>query len=94
MSAFLLMTIFPQLPCVLFLGFYQELLFPFDESCGAIMVILLVVELLIGYLTLHSLIARQTAQFYRLVQKRPGRADSGREDTGGGARVHAPHVID
>ncbi|GMI38723.1 hypothetical protein TrCOL_g8622 [Triparma columacea] len=69
MSAFLLMTIFPQLPCVLFLGFYQELLFPFDESCGAIMIILLVVELLMGYLTLHALIARQTAQFYRLCQE-------------------------
>jgi len=33
------------------------------------MVIILVVELLAGYMTLHSLIQRQTAQFYRLCQE-------------------------
>ena len=69
MSAFLLMTIFPQLPCVIFLGFYQELLFPFDLSTGVVMLTMLIVELLVGYMTLHTLIQRQTAQFYRLCQE-------------------------
>ncbi|GMH73082.1 hypothetical protein TrLO_g12048 [Triparma laevis f. longispina] len=69
MSAFLLMTIFPQLPCVLYLGFYQEFIYPFDESTGAVMLVILVVELFFGYLTLHTLIQRQTAQFYRLCQE-------------------------
>ena len=69
MSAFILMTIFPQLPCVLYLTFYQELIFPFDASTGLVMLIMLIIELFVGYATLHTLIQRQTAQFYRLCQE-------------------------
>ena len=69
MSAFLLMTIFPQLPCVIYMAFYQEVVFPFDSSAGALMFVMLWVELIAGYFTLHTLIARQTAQFYRLCQE-------------------------
>ena len=69
MSAFLLMTIFPQLPCVIYLAFYQEFIFPFDASTGLLMLIMLIIELGLGYATLHTLIQRQTAQFYRLCQE-------------------------
>jgi transmembrane protein 17 len=69
MSAFLLMTIFPQLPCVLYLAFFQEFIYPFDAGAGVVMFTLLLIELFAGYMTLHTLIARQTAQFYRLCQE-------------------------
>jgi transmembrane protein 17 len=69
MSAFLLMTIFPQLPTVIYLAFYQEYIFPFDEAAGALMFAMLIIELVVGYVTLHTLIQRQTAQFYRLCQE-------------------------
>ncbi len=69
MSAFLLTTIFPQLPCVVYLAYYQEFLMPFDLAVGSIMLGVIVVELGVGYVTLHGLIERQTSQFYRLCQE-------------------------
>lgn len=45
MSAFLLMTIFPQTPCVAFLTFFQEHIFPVDRAAGWIMLVFLVSHL-------------------------------------------------
>lgn len=42
MSAFLLMTIFPQMPCVAFLTLFQEHIFPVDRAAGWIMFVFLV----------------------------------------------------
>jgi len=69
MSAFLLITIFPQFPCVIYFAFYQEFLFPFDKSIGTFMFVLLWVKLLVGVFALQGLIRRQTAQFFRLCQE-------------------------
>ncbi|KAJ8604328.1 hypothetical protein CTAYLR_002491 [Chrysophaeum taylorii] len=68
-SAFLLLTIFPQLVAVSFFTFLQDPKFPFDSACGSIMLVFLVLELVIGKRTLDVLIARQTAQFFRLCQE-------------------------
>jgi transmembrane protein 17 len=69
MSAFLLITSFPQIPVAIYLSFFQEFLFPFDKSAGVLMIVVLVLEMIMGYRALLSLIRRQTAQFYRLCQE-------------------------
>jgi ABC-type sugar transport system permease subunit len=66
-SAFLLVTIFPQLPCLLFLALMQEHLFPIERILGILMLILVLVELVVGMAAFKNLIRRQTAQFYREV---------------------------
>lgn len=68
-SAFLLLTIFPQSVAVVFLAYLQDPLFPFDSIGGTIMVVFLVLELIVGKRTLDALITRQTAQFFRLCQE-------------------------
>jgi len=77
MSAFLLITIFPQFPCVIFFAFYQEFLLPFDKSIGFLMFFMLWIELVFGVVALQGLIRRQTAQFFRLCQEEEER-DEGR----------------
>jgi hypothetical protein len=42
MSAFLLMTIFPQIPCIMFFTTFQEHIFPIDRAAGWIMLAFLV----------------------------------------------------
>ncbi|KAJ1454033.1 hypothetical protein M885DRAFT_618524 [Pelagophyceae sp. CCMP2097] len=68
-SAFLLLTIFPQFVAVMFFTFLSVPIFPFDTAAGGIMIIMLLVELVIGRITLNLLIKRQTAQFFRLCQE-------------------------
>jgi transmembrane protein 17 len=68
-SAFLLVTAFPQFPALLYLTFFQEHLYPFDRICGILMLVLISSEFLLGVLALRTLIRRQTAQFYRLCQE-------------------------
>jgi hypothetical protein len=63
---YLLVTLFPQVPLMLYLSFIQELLFPIDILMGCIMLLGLILQLLFGYSTLRVLIANQTAQFLRL----------------------------
>jgi len=68
MSAFLLTTLFPQLPSILYLSVVQEHKFPFDQIAGYMMLALLLLEMVVGYNALRALIRRKTAQFYRLCQ--------------------------
>lgn len=68
-SAFLLLTIFPQLVAILFLTFLQDPVFPFDTAAGSMMMLFLLSELYVGRLTFRTLIERQTAQFFRLCQE-------------------------
>jgi transmembrane protein 17 len=69
MSAFLLLTIFPQFVAVLFLTARQDPVFPLDHAAGIIMLLYLCIELCVGRITLNALIKRQTAQFSRLCQE-------------------------
>jgi transmembrane protein 17 len=68
-SAFLLVTIFPQMPCLVYLTFFQEHIWPLDRLFGLAQMALLFLELGIGFTALRALIRRQTAQFYRLCQE-------------------------
>jgi hypothetical protein len=63
---FLLVSLFPQLPLMVYLSFFQEILFPIDILLGCLMLIGLSAQLWFGYGTLRVLIANQTAQFLRL----------------------------
>lgn len=42
MATFLLMTVFPQLPLVCFLAYFQPMFFPVDKIVGSLMFIFLV----------------------------------------------------
>jgi len=66
-SAFLLITVFPQLPALIYLTFLQEHTYPMDTICGTLMLLVTSLELFIGAAAFQNLIRRQTAQFYRLV---------------------------
>jgi hypothetical protein len=61
-----LITLFPQVPLVVYLTFGQEHTFPFETICGVLMLVMLVTEGLLGYRTLVSLMKRQMARFYRV----------------------------
>ena len=69
MSAFLLLTMFPQLVAVAFFTFMQDPIFPFDVAAGALMLLFLILELIVGKRSVDVLIQRQTAQFFRLCQE-------------------------
>ena len=68
MSAFLLMTIFPQIPCLIFLALFQEHLFPYDRAAGNILLLSMIIEVIIGFQHLQQLIRKSTAEFYRMCQ--------------------------
>lgn len=68
LSTSMLITLFPQLPFVIYLAYYQPVQFPADKPLGTIMLIFVAFELLAGLYTLRQLIRTQTAQFMRLVE--------------------------
>ena len=71
MSAFFLLSVFPQFVVVIMLCFGQ---FPgvssygWEYTLGIIQLSMIVIELAFGYSALGKLIQRQTASFFRLVQ--------------------------
>mmetsp|Transcript_20145 Transcript_20145/g.33946 ORF Transcript_20145/g.33946 Transcript_20145/m.33946 type:complete len:84 (+) Transcript_20145:290-541(+) len=66
---YLLISVFPQLPLVLYLAFFQEISFPLDPIIGVIMLAVLVSQFYLGHSTLQQLIRTQTAQFLRLCDR-------------------------
>lgn len=74
LSAFLLITIFPQIPCIIYLSYYQELVFPVDSSAGSLMVAIIGLEVLLGCGALRSLIRRRTASFFESCRTEEGAA--------------------
>ncbi len=69
LAAFLLLTTFPQLPSILYLGFFQEFVFPCNVLLGSMNVLFLVLELVIGYKTMHHFIQGQTKHIYQVNQQ-------------------------
>ena len=70
LSAFWLLTILPQLPLVAWMSFYQwetALVLKLDNIVGAIMILILLLQLYFGIGTVRALIRNQTADFYHLV---------------------------
>jgi hypothetical protein len=61
------MTVFPQIPLVTFLAYFQPTFYPADRILGSFMFIFLIVEFGFGCFMIRTLIRSQTAQFMRLV---------------------------
>ena len=71
LSAFVLSTIFPQIPLLLYLGFGQRVntvRFSYEVPLSAVLLLLNFFEIAFSYKALGKLISRQTASFFRLVQ--------------------------
>ena len=66
LSAYLLITIFPQIPFALYFAYIQPVLFPVDPILGTFMLLLLLFQIWAGLITTRKLIRNQTAQFMRL----------------------------
>ena len=69
LSSFLLITVFPQLPLILYLGYVQHVKYPIDSIMGSFHLAILLAELYFGFATMKELISLQTATFMRLVDK-------------------------
>lgn len=67
LSTFLLMTVFPQMPVCIFLGYLQLSRIPIDPVINSLMFIFLCIEFIIGSITIKIVIRHQTAQFMQLV---------------------------
>ena len=65
LTACLLFTFFPAIPCSAYFTFAQPLLQPIDQAMGSLMLCFLFLELFVGYRSLKKLIEEQTAHFFR-----------------------------
>jgi len=68
LSTYLLMTVFPQLPMVIYLAYFQVLRLPIDAVVGSLMVIFLALQFYFGITTIRTVMKNQTAQFMQLVE--------------------------
>lgn len=70
LAAFLLLTFFPQVFTVLYIGFLQEIIVPCDSAMGSIMLMIIMLEIVMAWKFLRNIINRQTNMFYRDVGMR------------------------
>mmetsp|Transcript_16817 Transcript_16817/g.32797 ORF Transcript_16817/g.32797 Transcript_16817/m.32797 type:complete len:165 (-) Transcript_16817:148-642(-) len=68
MSVFLLLSLFPQLPCLLYLMQLQDLQLPMEKILGGIMFAFTGFELIIGYHAMQALVKKQTVTYSRLIE--------------------------
>ena len=68
LSAFMLLTIFPQVFVLGYIGFIQELRFPFETPMASILLFFAILEFGLGISALFRLFDRKVAQFKRLAQ--------------------------
>jgi transmembrane protein 17 len=65
LATYLLMTVFPQVPIVIYLGYLQSVTYPVDAIMGTLVLIFLIVQFYCGVKTMQRLIRMQTSQFLR-----------------------------
>ena len=65
MAAFILLSFFPQVWIAMYVGFFQEIILPFDAVLGMMMVAFIVVEMALAWIYLRSIISRQSALYYQ-----------------------------
>lgn len=65
LSIFLLLSIFPQFPLILYFALFQEVVFPCDEVLGCIMMTVLSFEIIMSSRTLRKMIRNHAAAFYQ-----------------------------
>jgi hypothetical protein len=69
LSAFLLITVFPSIPLLVFLTFVAFDALPADKVSGWPLVVFTFLEVWYAYVAVRRFIRSQTALFYRLVQE-------------------------
>jgi hypothetical protein len=68
-ATFLLITIFPQTPFILYFSYIQPVKFPVDPILGSFMLTFLVVEVISAIQLVRVQIRSQTTQFMRLCEE-------------------------
>ncbi len=69
LATYVLLTIFPQMPFMIYFAYVQPVLFPVDPILGSFMLIYLVVQIYFGLITIRNQIRSQTSQFMRLCEE-------------------------
>ena len=65
----MLLSLFPQLPILIYLGSYQEIIFPSEKVFVSILIALDVVQICFALFTLRRFIKEKTRRFYRQCRK-------------------------
>ena len=65
LSASMLMCWLPQIPSLLYIAFFQEIIFPADFILSIFMLALLLAEFTLSFLALRKLIQKKTTIFYQ-----------------------------
>lgn len=68
LAAFVLLTVFPQIPIMLLLGFIAVDRVPADAVTAAPQLVFLVFEAVVSFRTVRALMRKQTAEFFRACQ--------------------------
>lgn len=68
LAAFVLLTVFPQIPIMLLLGFIAVDRVPADAVTAAPQIVFLVLEAVVSFRTVRALMRKQTAEFFRACQ--------------------------
>jgi len=68
LATYLLISVFPQTPLILYLAYVQPVKFPIDYILGSFMLVFLLAQFGFGLRTVQSQIRTQTAQFMRLCE--------------------------
>jgi len=69
LSVFFLLSVFPQLPCLLYLMHLQEGKLPMEQSFGSVLFVMVGVELFFAYMTIQNLVLKQTSTYSRLLDE-------------------------
>ena len=69
LATYVLITIFPQMPFMIYFSYVQPVLFPVDPILGTFMLVALAVQVYVGLQSIRQQIRSQTSQFMRLVDK-------------------------
>ena len=69
LATYVLITIFPQMPFMIYFAYVQPVLFPVDPVLGTFMLVALTVQVYFGLQSIRQQIRSQTSQFMRLVDK-------------------------
>ena len=64
LAAYCLLNVFPQIPVLVYLAFFQPSLLPFERVSNVVQLIAVVLSAILGFSTTRSLVRSQTSQFY------------------------------
>ncbi len=68
MSVFVMISIFPQLPCLLYLTQLQFMQMPMESALGGLLLAILIAEIVVGLGAARKLMGKQRQSYVRLVE--------------------------